>query len=54
MSHLANCYDRVLAAAKVFARERFGAKHRYAMVLHTHQRHPHVHLVVKAEREDQP
>jgi len=44
--------ERVLAAAKVFAREKFGAKHRYAMVLHTHQHHPHVHLVVKAERED--
>ena len=43
---------KVLAAAKVFAREKFGAKHRYAMVLHTHQHHPHVHLVVKAERED--
>jgi hypothetical protein len=44
--------DKVLAAARVFAREKFGAKHRYAMVLHTHQQHPHVHLVVKAERED--
>jgi hypothetical protein len=43
---------KVLAAARIFAREKFGAKHRYAMVLHTHQRHPHVHLVVKAERED--
>jgi hypothetical protein len=42
---------KMLAAAKVFAREKFGAKHRYAMVLHTHQHHPHVHLVVKAERE---
>jgi hypothetical protein len=44
--------DKVLAAAKVFAREKFGVKHRYALVLHTHQHHPHVHLVVKAERED--
>lgn len=44
--------DKVLAAAKVFARERFGAKHRYAMALHTHQQHPHVHLVVKAEAID--
>lgn len=44
--------EKVLAAAKVFAREKFGAKHRYAMVLHTHQQHPHVHVVVKAERED--
>jgi hypothetical protein len=44
--------DKVLAAAKTFARENFGAKHRYSMALHTHQEHPHVHLVVKAERED--
>jgi hypothetical protein len=44
--------ETVLAAAKVFAREKFGAKHRYAMALHTHQKHPHVHLVVKAEGED--
>jgi hypothetical protein len=44
--------DKVLAAAKVFAREKFGAKHRYAMALHTHQQHPHVHLVVKAEGID--
>jgi hypothetical protein len=44
--------EKLLAAAKVFAREKFGAKHRYGLVLHTHQHHPHVHLVVKAERED--
>ncbi len=44
--------EKVLAAAKVFAREKFGATHRYAMALHTHQEHPHVHLVVRAERED--
>jgi hypothetical protein len=44
--------EKVLAAARVFAREKFGAKHRYAMALHTHQQHPHVHLVVKAEAED--
>ncbi|MDE2136242.1 MAG: relaxase/mobilization nuclease domain-containing protein [Gammaproteobacteria bacterium] len=42
----------VLAAAKAFAREKFGAKHRYALALHTHQQHPHVHLVVKAEGID--
>lgn len=42
----------VLAAAKAFAREKFGSKHRYAMALHTHQPHPHVHLVVKAEGID--
>ena len=29
----------------------FGVRHRYAMVLHTDQAHPHVHLVVKAEDE---
>ena len=42
--------DKVLAAARKFAREKF-AQHRYAMVLHTDQKHPHVHLVVKAENE---
>ena len=42
--------DKVLAASRKFAREKF-AHHRYAMVLHTDQKHPHVHLVVKAEDE---
>jgi hypothetical protein len=42
--------DKVLAAARQFARQKF-AQHRYAMVLHTDQKHPHVHLVVKAENE---
>lgn len=44
--------DKVLAAASTFARERFGLKFRYAMALHTHQEHPHVHIVVKAEGLD--
>ena len=44
--------DKVLAAARTFALERFGLKYRYAMALHTHQEHPHVHLVVKAEGLD--
>ena len=38
----------LLAASTAFAREQFALKHRYAMVLHTDQNHPHVHLVVKA------
>jgi hypothetical protein len=42
--------DKVLAAARQFARQKF-AQHRYAMVLHNDQKHPHVHLVVKAENE---
>jgi Relaxase/Mobilisation nuclease domain len=42
--------DKVLAATRQFARQKF-SRHRYAMVLHTDQRHPHVHLVVKAENE---
>jgi len=42
--------DKVLAAARQFAGQKF-AQHRYAMVLHTHQQHPHVHLVLKAENE---
>jgi len=44
--------DKVLKAAKTFARENFGLQHRYAMALHTDQEHPHVHLLVKAEGQD--
>jgi type IV secretory pathway VirD2 relaxase len=44
--------QKVLAAAKAFAREQFALKQRYAMVLHTDTKHPHVHLVVKAESEE--
>jgi hypothetical protein len=43
--------EKVLAAARAFGREKFGHQHRYAMVLHTDQKHPHVHMVVKAESE---
>jgi hypothetical protein len=43
--------EKVLAAARTFAREKFALQHRYAMVLHTDQPHPHVHMVVKAEGE---
>ncbi|WP_256331067.1 relaxase/mobilization nuclease domain-containing protein [Variovorax sp. YR266] len=46
--------QKVLAAARVFARENFALQHRYAMVLHTDQPHPHVHLVVKCEHEFEP
>ena len=42
---------KVLAAVKNFAREEFALKHRYAMVLHTDEPHPHVHVVVKAISE---
>jgi hypothetical protein len=45
---------RLFAAAKAFAENQFAGKHRYAMVLHTHQGNPHVHLVVKAKSEEGP
>ena len=41
----------VLEAARNFAREEFELRHRYALVLHTDEPHPHVHLVVKALSE---
>jgi len=44
--------DGLLRATRTFARETFGAKHRYAMVLHTDEPHPHVHMVVKAVSEE--
>jgi hypothetical protein len=43
--------DKVLAAVKNLAREEFALKHRYAMVLHMDEPHPHVHMVVKAVSE---
>lgn len=46
--------EKVLAAARFFARENFALQYRYAMVLHTDQAHPHVHLVVKCEHETAP
>jgi len=42
---------KVLAAVRDFAREEFGLQHRYAMVLHTDEPHPHVHVGVKAVSE---
>lgn len=44
--------DGLLRAARAFARETLGANHRYAMVLHTDEPHPHVHMVVKAVSEE--
>ena len=44
--------SRLLAASREFAREEFALQHRYAMVLHTDQAHPHVHLVVSAHRRE--
>jgi hypothetical protein len=41
----------VRAAARELMREQFRG-HRYAMVLHEHQENPHVHVVVRAERDD--
>jgi len=43
--------QKLLAASRAFAREQFALQHRYALVLHTDQEHPHVHLVVKAVSE---
>jgi MobA/VirD2-like, nuclease domain len=43
--------EKLLSATQKFAREKFALQHRYAMVLHTDQGHPHVHLVVKAVSE---
>lgn len=42
---------KLLAAVQKLAREQFALKHRYAMVLHTDEPHPHVHMVVKAVSE---
>lgn len=43
--------EKVLQAVRNFATEEFALQHRYAMVLHTDEPHPHVHMVVKAISE---
>src|SRR3984885_4505754 len=43
--------DKVLGAVRNFAREEFWGQHRYALVLHTDEPHPHVHLVLKTVSE---
>jgi hypothetical protein len=42
---------KVLAAVRKLAVNEFALQHRYALVLHMDEAHPHVHLVVKAESE---
>jgi hypothetical protein len=44
--------DKVLSAVRTVCREEFALKHRHAMVLHTDEPHPHVHVVVKAMGEE--
>jgi hypothetical protein len=43
--------DKLQDAVRNLAREEFAFKHRYVMVLHTDEPHPHVHMVVKAVSE---
>jgi hypothetical protein len=43
--------EKLLAAVRHFAQEKFALQHRYAMVLHTDHDHPHVHMVLKAVSE---
>jgi len=43
--------DKLLAAARRFALEKFALQHRYLMTLHSDQGHPHVHMVVRAVSE---
>lgn len=44
--------QKVLSAVRDFAREEFHGRHRYTMVLHTDEPHPHVHLVLRAVSEE--
>jgi hypothetical protein len=44
--------EKVLVAVRNLMREEFALKHRYAMVLHTNEPHPHVHVLVKVLGND--
>lgn len=39
--------SKVLAASREFANKTFGDNHQYVLVMHTDEKHPHVHLTVK-------
>jgi hypothetical protein len=41
----------LLKAVRKLARTQFGSDHRYVLVLHTDEPHPHVHVIVKAMSE---
>jgi hypothetical protein len=43
--------EKVLGAVRNLTREEFYGQHRYALVLHTDEDHPHVHVVLKAVSE---
>jgi len=43
--------SKLFAAVRKLAESRFALQHRYAMVLHTDEKHPHVHVVVKSVSE---
>jgi len=43
--------NKVFRAVKELALNEWALKHRYAMVLHTDEPHPHVHVVLKARSE---
>jgi hypothetical protein len=42
----------LLKAVRKLARTQFGSDHRHALVLHTDEPHPHVHVIVKAMSEE--
>ena len=43
--------EKLLEASRNFVQEQLAPLHRYALALHTDERHPHVHLVVTAMNE---
>lgn len=43
--------DKLLAAVRNLAQQEFADRHRYALALHTDERNPHVHMVLKAMSE---
>jgi type IV secretory pathway VirD2 relaxase len=44
--------EKLLEASRNFAQEKLAPLHRYALALHADERHPHVHLVVRAANEN--
>jgi len=45
--------QRLLTAVRALARQEFDGLHRYALAVHTDEPRPHVHMVIRAPRDNE-
>jgi len=45
--------QKLLTAVRALARQEFDGLHRYALAVHTDEPRPHVHMVIRAPRDNE-